>query len=393
MKCQLCREGNLDFVFSLGKQPLANKYPKDQNEINSEQLFDMNVYFCSDCLSCNLPINVDRNIFFSDYYYLSSVNKELVDHFNQLASDLKDKKFVVDIGSNDGILLKPLKKLMVDCIGVEPSENVGGLANSLGLTTLISFFDKECSRQIISKFKKPDCIVASSVFTHLENPNIFIKDVKNTLSTDGVFIIEVEYLLNMLNKMEFERFYFDRPFYYTLTSLKSIFFQNDMEIVDVKLIKPHGGSLQVYVKNKNKDVKISKSVKFMLKEEEKFISENFIKGKFEDFKNEINSLKTNLYKLKNKNKSIKGYGAPARLATITNFADIDKNLIDYVIDDSELKMNRFSPGKHIPIKSYSSEDELRHVLLFAYEYYESIKKKIKHKNVEFYKPVPFKKLS
>ena len=102
----------------------------------------MNVYFCSDCLSCNLPINVDRNIFFSDYYYLSSVNKELVDHFKELANTLKNKKFVLDIGSNDGVLLKPLKQLKINCVGVEPSKNVGEIANSLGLTTIISFFNK-----------------------------------------------------------------------------------------------------------------------------------------------------------------------------------------------------------------------------------------------------------
>ena len=151
------------------------------------------------------------------------MNKELVDHFNELANTLKNKNFVLDIGSNDGVLLKPLKQLKINCVGVEPSKNVGQIANSLGLTTIISFFNQKCSSDILSKFGKPDCIVASSVFTHLENPNFFIKDVKNTLSNDGVLIIEVEYLFNIINQMQFERFYFDRPYYYTLTSLKKSF--------------------------------------------------------------------------------------------------------------------------------------------------------------------------
>ena len=223
MKCQLCRKGNLDFVFSLGKQPLANKYPKDENEINSEQLFDMNVYFCSDCLSCNLPINVDRNIFFSDYYYLSSVNKELVDHFNQLASDLKDKKFVVDIGSNDGVLLNPLKKINVKCLGIDPSENVGNIANDKGLKTLITFFDESCFEDILRFGGNPDCIVASSVFTHLENPNLFIRNLKKILDKKGEIIIEVEHLKNILDQIQFERFYFDRTYYYSFTSIFKLF--------------------------------------------------------------------------------------------------------------------------------------------------------------------------
>ena len=116
-----------------------------------------------------------------------------------------------------------LKQLKINCVGVEPSKNVGEIANSLGLTTIISFFNKQCSSEILSKFGNPDCIVASSVFTHLENPNFFIKDVKNILSNDGVLIIEVEYLFNIIKKIQFERFYFDRPYYYTLTSLKKIF--------------------------------------------------------------------------------------------------------------------------------------------------------------------------
>ena len=393
MKCNLCEIGDLKLIFSLGKQPLANKYPKNQNEIENEKLFEMNIFFCEKCLCCNLPINIDRKIFFSDYYYLSSVNRELVEHFNQLAKELVNKKFVIDIGSNDGILIKPLKQLNVNCIGVEPSENVGKIANDLGFKTIISFFDDKCSDIIISDYGKSDCIIASSVFTHLESPKKFIINAKRTLSEDGVLIIEVEYLFNILEKMQFERFYFDRPFYYTLTSLKSIFSSYGMEITDVKLIKPHGGSIRVYIKKKSKNIEVNKNVEVMLKKERDLISENFIKIKFKNFKNEINNLLKNLKKFKEQNIIIKGYGAPARLATITNFANIDKNLIKYVIDDSELKANRYSPGKHIPIEPYNPDDDLSHIILFAYEYFQSIKNKIEQKNVEYYKPVPFEKLN
>ena len=115
----------------------------------------MNINFCSFCLSCTLNIDIDRTIFFSDYYYLSSVNNELVEHFNELALELKNKKFVIDIGSNDGILLRPLNNNNVKSIGIEPSENVGAMANFNGFKTIISFFDNKCAKLILDKYERP----------------------------------------------------------------------------------------------------------------------------------------------------------------------------------------------------------------------------------------------
>ena len=146
-------------------------------------------------------------------------------------------------------------------------------------------------KNIISNYGKPDCIVASSVFTHLENPNKFVQDARDTLKTDGVLIIEIEYFLNMLENMQFERFYFDRPYYYTLISLNKMFLKHEMQITDVKLIKPHGGSLRIYVKNINQKSTISENVIKLLKREEDLISKKFILEKFGKFKNEINFLK------------------------------------------------------------------------------------------------------
>ena len=112
MECRLCGRQSINQAFTMGKQPLANKYPKDDNEIEVEHLYDMNVKFCTNCISCQVAVDIPREVFFQDYFYLSSVNKELVEHFENLAFELKDKQFVVDIGSNDGVLLKPLKSSM-----------------------------------------------------------------------------------------------------------------------------------------------------------------------------------------------------------------------------------------------------------------------------------------
>ena len=171
---------------------------------------------------------------FEDYYYLSSVNQGLVRHFEDLAQQLASAKFVVDVGSNDGILLKPLQKLGVKALGVEPSINVSKIANDQGLETLTSFFDIPAAEQIERSHGRADVIVASSVFTHLENPGGFIDAVKRLLTDDGTFIVEVEYIGSILETTQFERFYLDRIFYYSLTSLTKLFRAHGMEITDVR---------------------------------------------------------------------------------------------------------------------------------------------------------------
>ena len=140
---------------------------------------------------------------FEDYFYLSSVNPELKQHFELLAQTLKDKKFVIDVGSNDGVLLSPLKRLGVKNIGIDPSVNVGAIANKNGLKTLIGFFDKDTAEEAIAFGGRPDCIVASSIFTHLEDPKAFANLCSDILAPNGVLIIEVEYLPIILEDYQF----------------------------------------------------------------------------------------------------------------------------------------------------------------------------------------------
>ena len=224
MKCRICNQECI-YLARLGQQPLANKYPKDKKAIENQGFWDLDALICSNCHAGQLSTILSRDEMFQDYYYLSSVNPELVDHFDDLALKLKSSGFVLDIGSNDGVLLRPLSKLGVKCLGIDPSINVGSLANDEGLETLIGFFDIDSVREIKEHHGKPDVIVASSIFTHLEDPKQFVEDLNELLSDDGVIIIEIEYLLNMIQKYQFERFYFDRTFYYSISSLRYLFLQ------------------------------------------------------------------------------------------------------------------------------------------------------------------------
>ena len=393
MKCRVCHSNKTKEFLNLGKQPLANKYPKNIKEIKKEKKFNLSIFFCEVCRTAQIKNIISRKLMFEEYFYLSSVNKGLRDHFNKLAKKLKKYNFIVDIGSNDGILLEPLKKNKVKGIGIDPSFNVGKIANDRGLKTYIDFFEKRVINKIIKEHSKPDVIVASSVVTHLEDPLKFAKNSKYFLKENGILIIEIEYLYNFIKNLEYERFYFDRPFYYSANSINYIFQSFGMSLFDIELINIHGSSLRLYIKNA-KVVKKTKRCKEILSKEKKFLNISTLNKINKKIIKESNNLKNKLTQFKIDGKKIIGYGAPARVSTITNFSKINSKLIDYIIDDSPIKQNKFTPGSHIKIlnKNKNIKSNINVVIVFAYEYFRDIRKNFKNINVKFYKPIPLKKL-
>ena len=252
MRCKICQSNQIFEVINLGKQPLANKYPRNVKEIQEEKKYNLRILFCKKCKSAQINKIIDRKYMFENYYYLSSVNQKLKKHFESFSKKLINYKFIVDIGSNDGVLLESLKKMQINAVGIDPSINVGKIANDKGLKTYIGFFDKPIIKKILDKYSKPDLIVASSVVTHIENPIKFAKNIKIFLEKDGDLIIEIEYLQNFLKNIEFERFYFDRPFYYSAFSINSLFKKVGMTLYDIEKVEAHGGSLRCYIKNSTK---------------------------------------------------------------------------------------------------------------------------------------------
>lgn len=387
--CIVCHT-QLAPTFSLGPQPLANKYPKSQTEKDNEFKAEMNVYFCEDCGYANVPCSVDRSVFFEDYYYLSSVNRELNNHFIDLAEEIYQKKFnfVVDVGSNDGILLRPLKERGVKFLGVDPSENVSKIANDNGLTTIVGFFDEGMVDHIQQEFGRPDLITASSVFTHLEDPLGFFENVKNLLQPNGRLIIEVEYLQNIINDFAFERFYFDRPHYYSLKSLAKMGSKYGFSVEDADIVNVHGGSLKVTFVLGEVGVANSNLMK-LFEQEAAFLNTSNMLSKFNDFRSACLSMRKSINEFKDKGLRVAGYGCPARFSTITNFSGLSASDISYVIDDSPLKQDRFSPGMHIPIIPFNSDEKPDVFIVFAFEYIASIKEKVGELSGGFFKPVPF----
>lgn len=388
--CFLC-DAESEMFLDLGKQPLANKYPKP-DEFTQEDFFPLQVFFCPACKNVQLGVTISRARMFEDYYYLSSVNQGLVRHFEALAESLKGSRFVVDVGSNDGILLKPLKERGIKMLGVDPSVNVGKIANDAGLTTLVSFFDTASVQTILKNYGAPDVIVASSIFTHVENPHTFLDDTAALLSDDGRFIVEVEYLGNIIAGTQFERFYLDRVFYYSLTSLARLFERHGLYVADVEMIEPHGGSLRVT--GKKGRGKASARVAEMLEAERENLTQEALRAFAKRVDEGITAFRTALETFKQEGIVVAGYSAPARVATICNYGKIGPELIPFIVDDSPLKQGRTSPGTHIPIvpKEYLEKHQLDLLVVFAYEYLDDIRKKTANK-YRYFIPIPPREVS
>lgn len=385
MKCNLCFSWKPFEFLDLGSQPMANKYPKTVDE--AEEFFPVKVYFCPHCKNIQLDTTVSRETMFVDYYYLSSVNKALVEHYEAFAKTLKGSRFVVDVGSNDGISLKPLKEMGIKALGVDPSINVGKIANDAALETLVAFFDSKTVNKILKEYGKADVITGLSMFSHLQDQHQFIEDVKSLLTDDGKFIVEVEYNVSILEKLAFERFYLDRVAYFSVTSFENLFRMHDMYLSDVELTDIHGGSLRVTAKKGNGIY--SHDVEQFIRYEDRFLTPVRMNLFGKEANEQIRALKYVLTQFKKEGKLVAGYGAPARVSTLTNFGDIGPDLIDFIVDDSPLKQGRFSPGKHIPIVSndYLNTHQRDVLIIFAHEYFDDIKKKLS-RGYRYLFPIP-----
>ena len=385
--CRSCGNVNLKRVVSLGYQPLANNLTNKKDE--SCELFPLEVNYCGKCHNCQLSVAIDPKKMFSNYLYTSSTSKVFRNHFIEAAKkyskDLKlnkKKSYIIDIGSNDGVALKPFLDLgFKKILGVEPAKNLAKLANKNKIKTFNGFLDKKNLKKIK---KNADLILASNVFAHSDKLKEMAECMLSLLNNKGTIVIEVQYLLNTLQDLTFDNIYHEHYNYWSLTSLVNFFNQFKATIFRSEKINTHGGSIRVYIKKENK-IKIENSVKKMLKEEENFGIKNY--KTYQKFGEEVYKIRENVIKnikkLKKNRKTIIGYGAPAKATTALNFFGISKE-IDFIVEDNKLKHNKFIPGVKIPIKNKSQIKNKKNTLLvLAWNFYDEIKNDNQNLSDEF----------
>ena len=376
--CRCCGNENLKRVVSLGYQPLANNLLRNIND--KCELYPLEVNYCDKCHNCQLSVSVDPKKMFSNYLYTSSTSKIFREHFIDAAKKYskelrlnKHKSYIIDIGSNDGIALKPFKNLgFKKLLGIEPAKNLAKLANKNKIKTFNGFLEKKNLKKIK---KNADLILASNVFAHSDKLKEMAECMFNLLSKKGTIIIEVQYLMNTLKDLTFDNIYHEHYNYWSLTSLVNFFNKFGAKIFKAERVETHGGSIRVYIK-KGKNIKIDKSVKKMLNEEEKFGIKKF--KTYQEFGKKVykirENVRKNIKKLKKGNGLLIGYGAPAKATTALNFFGISKE-ISFIVEDNKLKHNKFIPGVKIPIKNKKSIKSRKNTLLvLAWNFYKDIKK-------------------
>lgn len=400
-KCQISNSRNLKSIIFLGYLPPVNTLRKKGSMLSEEIFFPAELFFCEKSKLAQLGCIVDKKILFPySYPYTSSTTKILRDNFADLYKDTKklvkiDKKdLIIDIGSNDGNLLTNFKHEH-RVLGVTP-EKIGKIAIKRGIPTIIDYFSDKVSSKIIKKYGKAKIITATNVFAHINNLHKLIKSIIKTLRVDGVFISESHYLLPLIKQVQYDTIYHEHLRYYSLQSLDYLFKKYNFEIIDVKEINTHGGSIRVYA-SKRGIYKVSKNVKRQILKEKKFI--NFKNLKI--FRDKVVKSKLNLFsiikKIKEKGKTIYGVGAPSRASTLINYLGLDKDIIECVLEiDGSYKIGNFIPGTLIPVvnESILKKKQPNYLILFSWHIKNELKKNLRKKGFrgKFIIPLPLPKI-
>ena len=400
-RCQISNSKKLDSLIFLGYLPPVNTLRKIGSTPEEEISFPAELLYCNKSKLAQLGCIVDKEILFPySYPYTSSTTKILRENFVNLYKDtqkivkLKKDDLIIDIGSNDGNLLSNFKNNH-KVLGVTP-EKIGKIAIKKGIPTIIDYFNEKTSSKIIKKYGKAKVITATNVFAHIDNINNIVKSILKTLTLDGIFISESHYLLPLIKTVQYDTIYHEHLRYYSLASLNYLFKKNNLEIIDTKEIPTHGGSIRVYAARKGL-YKISKNVKKQFKKESKFLN----KKSFNQFRKSVVNSKVNLFniikKIKGKNKTIFGVGAPSRASTLINYLGLDQDIIDCVLEiKGSYKIGNYIPGTKIPIldEKILIKRKPNYLILFSWHIKNELKKNLKKKGFKgkFIIPLPVPKI-
>ena len=375
---------------NLGMQPLANRYLKKPKilSVKKGQLYKLNVCFDNKTklvsISKKIPV---KKMFNNTYPYKSSMSKTMLNSFKNLSKEIKKRfkpNLFLEIGSNDGALIRNFNIKNTVC--VEPCSNLAKITQKMGYLTYAKYWNYSLSKTIKKKFHNVDVIYAANTLTHIANLNDVFRSITNILSEDGVLIIEDPSLLECIKKTSYDQFYNEHIYVFSALAVSNVIDKFDLELFDIQKINTHGGSLRYFIKRKkNKNIKTFKSVSIQINSEIKFglnKLSTYIKFGKKTLLSKQKLIKL-LINLKKQRKTIVGYGATAKATTVLNYCNIDHNIIDFFVDTTPDKINKFMPGKKIAIKKYNKKiyQNVDFFLLGAWNF----KKEIFNKEKKFIK--------
>ena len=386
-KCLICKSEIEPFI-SYGQMPIANGFLTEK-KVNTEFSFHMQMAHCANCHMVQLIDTPDRDMMFNENYaFFSGTSDAMKIHFREFAEDVKSRfltgedPLVVEIGSNDGIMLNNFKEWGVRHIGIEPSANVAEVAKERGINTVVQFFDEQLAEQIVAKNGQADAFIAANVMCHIPYFHSIVAGISKLIKKTGIVIFEDPYLGDVIEKTSYDQIYDEHTFLFSVVSINYIFSKYGLEVIDVMPQETHGGSMRYIIGHKGVREISERALKQMQKEKDLGLDKVETYDRFrENCETSRRELKGLLEKLKSEGKSVAGYGATSKSTTILNYSDIGPELISFISDNTPIKQGKVSPGKHIPIEPTETfrNNYPDYAVLFAYNH----AKEIMAKELEF----------
>jgi predicted TPR repeat methyltransferase len=392
-QCSLCRGTRLEEVMAFPDTPLANEFVKEKDADKPQEKFPLRLVMCRSCQHVQIGELVDPARLFDQYVYVTGTSKVTVAHLREQANEVlrrhskhdREKLFVVEVGSNDGTLLKEFQRLGVGrVLGVDPATDIVAIANADGVPTVRDFFSAETADTIVSDYRRADIVVANNVLAHVPDVRSVVEAVRKLLVPGGLFVFDVAHLLDVVNHFAFDTIYHEHFSYHTILPIIRMVSEADMRVVSVDRIDGQvgRGSLRIWVIKEPSSSYVPSQIVRLVDVEKKAGLYEY--GYYRFLSDKITyrgaAMKRSLKVLAERGPII-GFGAPAKLTTLMYAYDLDKSHCSMIFDDSPWKAGLFTPGVHIPVfpssnfEAYVKENKPGSMVIWAWNFSSDIIKR------------------